>query len=62
MKTEILTIGGEKSIAIINAKDIDVADTLKDKSASCLIKMTEADFAAFKQAFFRPGIKNSPQP
>ena len=41
----------EKPIAVINAKDVTQPDDLKHKSASCLIKMTEANFEAFKQAF-----------
>ncbi len=44
----------EKPVAIINAKDIKNPDDLKHKSASCLIKMTDANFEAFKQAFLDP--------
>ena len=44
----------EKSIAIINAKDIAKPEDLEHKSASCLIKMTKPDFEAFKQAFYDP--------
>ncbi|MDE0156700.1 MAG: ATPase [Gammaproteobacteria bacterium] len=44
----------DKPIAIINAKDIKDPDHLKHKSASCLIKMTDANFEAFKQAFLDP--------
>ncbi len=44
----------EKPIAIINAKDIKEPDDLKHKSASCLIKMTDANFEAFIQAFLDP--------
>ena len=44
----------EKSIAIINAKDIAKPEDLKHQSASCLIKMTNPDFEAFKQAFYDP--------
>ncbi len=46
--------GRKRSIAIINAKDISSPETLSDPSASCLIKMTEPDFSAFKKAFFDP--------
>ncbi len=41
----------DKPIAIINAKDIEQPETLAHPSASCLIKMTEPNFDAFKQAF-----------
>ena len=44
----------DKPIAIINAKDIKDPDHLEHKSASCLIKMTDANFEAFKQAFLDP--------
>lgn len=44
----------EKPIAIINAKDITQPNDLENKSASCLIKMTEPTFDAFKQAFRDP--------
>ena len=38
-------------IAIINAKDIVKPEDLEHPSASCLIKMTDPTFSAFKQAF-----------
>lgn len=41
----------ELPIAIINAKDIETPETLKDLRASCLIKMTEPSFESFKLAF-----------
>ena len=44
----------EKPVAIINAKDIKEPNDLKHKSASCLIKMTDANFKAFKLAFLDP--------
>ena len=44
----------KKPIAIINAKDIKKPETLSDPSASCLVKMTEPNFTAFKQAFYDP--------
>ncbi len=44
----------ETSIAIINAKDVDKPETLKHPSASCLIKMTNPSFEAFKLAFQDP--------
>ena len=43
-----------KDIAIINAKDIIIPEVLSDPSASCLIKMTAANFQAFKDAFKDP--------
>ena len=43
-----------RSIAIINAKDIVRPEDLELKSASCLVKMTEPAFDAFKQAFYDP--------
>tara|TARA_R110002072_G_C7971842_1_gene534872 strand:+ start:5809 stop:8127 length:2319 start_codon:yes stop_codon:yes gene_type:complete len=44
----------ERSIAIINAKDIVKPEDLKNSSSSCLIKMTNPSFEAFKQAFLDP--------
>ena len=44
----------EKPVAVINAKDIKKPETLSDPSASCLVKMTEPNFTAFKQAFYDP--------
>ncbi len=41
-------------IAIINAKDVENPETLKDPKASCLIKMTNPGFEAFKLAFQDP--------
>ncbi len=42
------------SIAIINAKDVEIPETLKDPKASCLIKMTNPSFESFKLAFQDP--------
>ncbi len=44
----------KKPLVVINAKDIDEPKTLSDPSASCLVKMTEPTFEAFKQAFHDP--------
>jgi hypothetical protein len=41
-------------MALINAKDVEDPETLRKENASCLIKMTEPGFAAFKQAFHDP--------
>jgi ABC-type lipoprotein export system ATPase subunit len=44
----------EHSIAILNAKDVERPETLKDPKASCLIKMSKPCFDSFKQAFLDP--------
>ena len=44
----------EHPIAVLNAKDVDQPDTLRDPTASCLIKMTIPCFDSFKQAFYDP--------
>ncbi len=44
----------ERPMAAINAKDVETPETIKKKSASCLIKMTKPSFSAFKQAFLDP--------
>ncbi|NDY71471.1 DNA repair protein [Desulfobacter hydrogenophilus] len=44
----------ETPIAIINAKDVEKPETLKNPKASCLIKMTKPGFEAFKLAFQDP--------
>jgi len=44
----------ERPMAAINAKDVETPETIKEKSASCLIKMTKPSFSAFKQAFLDP--------
>ncbi|MFA5479079.1 MAG: DNA repair protein [Candidatus Muiribacteriota bacterium] len=44
----------EYPIAIINAKDVEKPETLKNPKASCLIKMTKPCFEAFKLAFKDP--------
>lgn len=41
----------EKSIAIINAKDIEDPETLRKENATCLVKMSEPCFSSFKFAF-----------
>lgn len=44
----------ETPIAVINAKDVESPETLKNPKASCLIKMTTPSFEAFKLAFQDP--------
>ncbi|MBW7876456.1 MAG: AAA family ATPase [Candidatus Cloacimonetes bacterium] len=44
----------ETPIAILNAKDVERPETLKDLRATCLIKMTTPSFEAFKLAFQDP--------
>ncbi|WP_319757027.1 TrlF family AAA-like ATPase [uncultured Sphaerochaeta sp.] len=44
----------ETPVAIINAKDVEKPETLKDPRASCLIKMTRPSFEAFTLAFQDP--------
>ena len=44
----------EKPIGIINAKDVDVPETLKNPKCWCYIKMTHPGFDAFKVAFKDP--------
>lgn len=44
----------ERPIAIINAGDVYKPETLSKPSASCLIKMTEPNFDAFRSAFYDP--------
>jgi len=44
----------DRSIGIINAKDVASPEDLKDPSASCLIKMTAPSFQSFKTAFLDP--------
>ena len=41
-------------MAVINAKDVEEPETLRNPKASCLIKMTNPSFKAFKQAFQDP--------
>jgi len=44
----------ERSVAILNARDVEKPETLRKPTASCLIKMTKPCFASFKQAFLDP--------
>jgi len=44
----------ERPIALINSKDIRVPDDLLNKSAVCLVKMSEITFECFKQGFQDP--------
>lgn len=41
-------------VAILNARDIERPETLRDTSASCLVRMTQPCFDSFKQAFLEP--------
>ena len=43
-----------RSMALLNAKDVEKPETLADLRASCLIKMTKPCFTSFKQAFLDP--------
>lgn len=47
----------ERPIAVINAKDIAKPEDLEQPGATCLIKMTRPNFAAFKVAFLDPGSR-----
>lgn len=44
----------ERPVAILNARDVEVPETLRDPVASCLIKMTRPCFTSFRQAFLDP--------
>lgn len=44
----------ERPVAAINAKDVAKPDDLDQSSATCFIKMTRPNFAAFKVAFLDP--------
>ena len=44
----------ETPMALINARDVEKPETLKNPKASCLIKMTQPSFDAFKLAFQDP--------
>ena len=55
----------ERPVAAINAKDVAKPDDLEQPSATCLIKMTRPNFAAFKVAFLDPESRirlNSQEP
>ncbi len=47
----------ERAIAVINAKDVAKPEDLEQPGATCLIKMTRPNFAAFKVAFLDPGSR-----
>lgn len=47
----------ERPIAAINAKDVAKPEDLEQQGATCLIKMTRPNFAAFKVAFLDPGSR-----
>lgn len=44
-------------MAVINAKDVAKPEDLEQPGATCLIKMTRPNFAAFKVAFLDPGSR-----
>ncbi|CAN7783920.1 AAA family ATPase [Cupriavidus necator] len=46
-----------RPMAAINAKDVAKPDDLEQPGATCLIKMTRPNFAAFKVAFLDPGSR-----
>ncbi|MBU1309833.1 MAG: AAA family ATPase [Gammaproteobacteria bacterium] len=55
----------ERAMAVINAADVAKPDDIKNKGASCLIKMTKPCFTSFKQAFLDAGSRvrlNSDKP
>ncbi|CAJ4028497.1 PHP domain protein [Burkholderia pseudomallei] len=47
----------ERAVAVINAKDVAKPEDLQQPGATCLIKMTRPNFAAFKVAFLDPGSR-----
>lgn len=47
----------ERPVAAINAKDVAKPDDLEQPGATCFIKMTRPNFAAFKVAFLDPGSR-----
>ncbi|MCH8619045.1 TrlF family AAA-like ATPase [Undibacterium sp. TS12] len=47
----------ERPVAAINAKDVAKPGDLELQGATCLIKMTRPNFAAFKVAFLDPGSR-----
>lgn len=47
----------EHPVAPINAKDVAKPDDLEQPGATCFIKMTRPNFAAFKVAFLDPGSR-----
>ncbi|HCL3145399.1 TPA: AAA family ATPase [Pseudomonas aeruginosa] len=46
--------GRERPVAVINAKDVAKPEDLEQPGATCLVKMTRPNFAAFKVAFLDP--------
>lgn len=47
----------ERHVAVINAKDVAKPEDLEQPGATCFIKMTRPNFAAFKVAFLDPGSR-----
>lgn len=54
LKNKTFDYKREVPVAILNAKDVEKPETLKNPKASCLIKMTRPGFDAFKLAFQDP--------
>lgn len=47
----------DRQIAVINAKDVDGPDDLRDPGATCLIKMSEISIEGLRQAFIAPASR-----
>lgn len=47
----------DRPLALINAKDVDRPDTLREPGASCCIKMTRPGFEALRTAFKDPAAR-----
>ncbi|PVX85847.1 TrlF family AAA-like ATPase [Paraburkholderia unamae] len=47
----------ERPVAVINSKDVAKPEDLAQPGATCLVKMTRPNFAAFKVAFLDPGSR-----
>lgn len=45
------------AVAVVNAKDIVQPENLDDRSATCLIKMSEVSIEGLRQAFLDPGSR-----
>lgn len=51
------TAGGGFAVAAINAKDVVVPEDLGDRTATCLIKMSQVGIEGLRQAFLDPGSR-----
>ena len=49
--------GENLAVAVINAKDVTMPEDLDDRSATCLIKMSEVTIEGLRQAFLDPGSR-----